>query len=98
MRHRRGSAGAMALLAVAIALAAAGAVGTGLAARRQAAGGHLLQVQGREFALGACALPPGAWSSGDWRITVAADRTVSASHPVGTWRIAADGSESWSRP
>ncbi len=40
---------------------------------------------------------PGSADIGTWRITIDAAHSASASGPLGTYRIAADGHESWSR-
>jgi hypothetical protein len=95
MNTRHGSASGMAIIALGMAITAAAAIGLEYAARSHARTLHQRQVQGREYALGARVLPPGEYPAGEWRITVAADRTVAARHPGGSWRIAADGSESW---
>lgn len=56
------------------------------------------RVQGREWCLGARALPPGTTlERGAWRIAVAADGTASAADARGTYRIAPDGREAWER-
>lgn len=102
MNTRRGSASAMAVLALGMAMTTAAAIGLEYAARRAARSKHFLQVQGREYALGARALPPGEYAAaGEWRIVVDGDRGVTARHSAGTWRVLADGSATWrtgSRP
>lgn len=101
MNTRHGSVSAMAVLAVGMAMTTAAAVGLEYAARRQAHANHQRQVQAREYALGGRTLPPGDYAAGEWRLVVGPDRTTAVIHPNGTWRIAADGTESWrpgSRP
>lgn len=67
------------------------------ASRAREARAHQARVQGREWCLGARALPvAGIITVGAWRVTVDATHTTSASGPLGTYRIAADGHESWS--
>lgn len=85
------------LAAAAIGMLAA-TILVGVAQRSQQARQHQARVQGREWCLGARALPPGTvLSSGPWRIAVDAQGAVSAADPRGTYRIAADGRESWER-
>lgn len=86
-------------------LLAAGAAGlltftivAGAAQRSRLATQHQARVQGREWCLGARVLPPGsACTVGSWRIVVDRRRDVSASDVRGTYRITAEGTESWSR-
>ncbi len=86
-------------------LLAAGAIGLlavtilgGTAQRSQQARQHQVRIQAREWCLGARALPPGTILAIDgWRIAVDAQRAVSAADPRGTYRIAADGLETWER-
>jgi hypothetical protein len=59
---------------------------------------HQNRVQAREWCLGIRRLPPGTMLTVDgWRLVVDADGAVSAGDARGTWRIAADGVESWER-
>jgi hypothetical protein len=86
-------------------LLAAGAIGllattilAGAAQRTQQSRQHQARIQGREWCLGARTLPPGTVLAIDgWRIMVGEQRVVSASDQRGTYRIAADGRESWER-
>ena len=83
-------AGAIALLATTILV--------GTAQRSHQARQHQARIQGREWCLGAQALPSGTdMSIGVWRIVVDPQRGISASDARGTYRIAADGGESWER-
>ena len=67
------------------------------ASRAREARTHQARVQGREWCLGARVLPTaGTIAVGAWRITVDDTHAASASGPLGTNRIAADGHESWS--
>lgn len=59
---------------------------------------HQVRVQGREWCLGLRSLPPGtAIDRGAWRLVRSDDGAVSAAGPQGTYRIAADGRESWEK-
>lgn len=96
MNARRGSAGAIVLLAIGMALATAGALSGEMAQRRRAYAEHQQRVQGREYALGARLLARGTQCTlTAWTIRVAADGTVEATGKFGTYRIAASGAEHW---
>lgn len=90
------------LPALLLAASAAGLLTTALlvavAQRSYRARQHQACIQGREWCLGAVHLAAGTeLDVGGWRITVASAGAVSAAGPRGTYRIAADGRESWSR-
>lgn len=88
-----------------VVLLLAGAIGllattilAGTAQRTHQARQHQARIQAREWCLGARALPPGSVLAVDgWRIVVDAQSSVSAADPRGTYRIAADGRETWER-
>lgn len=69
----------------------------GAAARARDARLHQARVQGREWCLGAHALPASEFSIGAWRIRVDATHATTAVGPLGTYTIAADGRETWTR-
>ena len=93
---RRGFVFMQLLLAAGVAGILALVIVADTAQRARQARIHQVRVQGREWCLGARLLPPGTVvEEGAWRIAVAADRAVSAAGPLGTYRIAADGGESW---
>jgi hypothetical protein len=84
------SAGAASLLVVAI-------IGATVSRAREARL-HQARVQGREWCLGARTMAnPGVVEIGAWQVSIDAAHSASASGPLGTYRIAADGHESWSR-
>lgn len=65
------------------------------AARAREARMHHARVQGREWCLGAQTLPASNFSIGAWQIRVESSHVTTAVGPLGTYCIAADGSESW---
>lgn len=67
------------------------------AARAREARLHQARVQGREWCLGAQSLPASEFAIGAWRIRVDAAHATAAVGPLGTYRIAADGRETWVR-
>ena len=67
------------------------------AARAREARQHQARVQGREWCLGAQSLPASEFAIGAWRISVDSTHATTAIGPLGTYRIAADGRESWVR-
>lgn len=84
------TSGAIALLAATIVV--------GATQRARQVSQHQAQVQAREWCLGARRLPLGSVLTVDgWRLEIDAAGAVSARDARGTWRIAADGTESWER-
>jgi hypothetical protein len=84
------TSGAIGLLAATIVV--------GATQRAQQARQHQARVQAREWCLGARLLPPRSVVTVDgWSLAVDADGAASAGDVRGTWRIAADGAESWER-
>lgn len=87
------------LLPVLVCLGAAGLLLAGIQGERSTRERDLAQrqarIQGREFALGARALPAGASVVvGRWEVARAADGACRARGPLGTYRIAG-GREGW---
>ena len=83
------TAGAAGLLVLAI-------IGSA-ASRAREARLHQARVQGREWCLGAQALPASEFAIGAWRIRVESTHATTAVGPLGTYDIAADGRETWIR-
>ncbi len=93
---RRGSTLAIVVLALGLAAAGAAALSGAMAARRHDLGQRQLMLQGREFALGGRSLGFGSTVAvNGWRIAVAADGTVTASHPAGSYTLGHDGDGRW---
>jgi len=87
------------LIAVSFTLVA-GMLAVGISVRcaqdRVAVARRSAEVQGREWCLGALALPPGgSLRCGDWLISRAPDRSCRAHGPLGEYRLAADGRGLW---
>lgn len=87
---------------LALAVSAAGLLAmiifAGAADRLRQAGAHQARIQGREWCLGARSLPPGSsFTAGAWQVEVDAQGIATAHGPLGTYRIAANGDERWSR-
>ncbi|MBA2482028.1 MAG: hypothetical protein H0V44_15290 [Planctomycetes bacterium] len=79
-----------AAMIVGITIAAQGAL------RRVEVSDRAARVQGREWCIGASTLAEGAQvTSGAWNVTRATGNERTASGPRGTYRISADGRESW---
>ncbi len=96
-KSRRGFVFPMLMLSAAAAGMLALAITVAAAQRAHAARAHQVRVQGREWCLGARQLPDGAvLVQGSWTITVADHHAVTAASALGTYRMAADGRESWS--
>ncbi len=89
-----GSAAALVLLTTIVCLTT---VLAGWASQQELELSHRLQrVQGREWCLGAEALPRGAsLGAGHWRVLRLRDGSVRATGPAGTYSIDAHGSERW---
>lgn len=96
---RRGALATAAGVILALsALPLAAIVSAQASARYREVSARAQKIQGREWCLGAAALPKGQRiESGSWTIAHEADGDRVAQGPGGTYRIASDGRERWSR-